>query len=90
MADISSGGCNCILTKLPPYLIEMFNSQKQVLLEFELPGIRGKKGLFGEVLNVSRDGAKIALGIKFNGNDDVETLEELSGYILKVGKFLRS
>lgn len=90
IVNLSTGGCKCILTSIPSSQVEMFNSEKQVLLEFELPGRHGKKGLFGEALYVDRDGAKVSLGIKFGGNDDQEALEELSEYVLSVAKLLSS
>lgn len=84
MANVSTGGCKCTLPSTQPGQAQMFNLKKEVLLEFELPGSRGKKGLLGETLQVERFGSEIVLGIKFISNNDVETMEELSAYILKM------
>ena len=90
MENMSVGGCKCVLPPIPPRIVEKLGSEKKVLLEFDLPGSRGKKGLLGEILHISCDETKISLGIKFNGNDDQETLEDLNEYILKVANILLS
>lgn len=86
LTNVSTGGCKCTLLAIPPNQIGMLNEKKQVLLEFELPGSRGKKGLFGEILQVVRFGTEIALGMKFSSENEIETLEQLNAYILNVAK----
>jgi|SRR5208283_49865 len=88
--NMSVDGCKCVLPSIPPRQVEKLSSEKKVLLEFDLPGSRGKKGLFGEIVHMSCDGTKISLGIKFNGNGDREALEELNEYISKVANILCS
>jgi hypothetical protein len=88
--NMSVDGCKCVLPSIPPRQVEKLSSEKKVLLEFDLPGSRGKKGFLGEIVHMDCDGTKIALGIKFNGTDDQETLEELNEYILKVRNILCS
>jgi len=90
MENMSVGGCKCVLPSIPPSQLEKLSSEKKVLLEFDLPGSRGKKGFFGEIVHMSCEETKISLGIKFNGNDDQEALEELNEYILKVVNILSS
>ena len=84
MADVSTGGCKFTFPLTLPSQAKMFDLKKVVLLEFALPGSRGKKGLFGEVLHADRHGSEIVLGIKFASDNDVETMEELSVYILEM------
>ena len=88
IVDINAGGCKCLLTSISPSQAEMFTAEKKVLLEFDLTGSKGRKRLSGEVLNVKRDGARISLGIKFNGDDDKSTFKELEDYVSKVAKLL--
>ncbi len=82
IVDISAGGCRCILSSISPSQVEMFNVEKKVLLEFELPSSNGRKRLFCEISNVKREGAKISLGVKFCDNDDEAALKELDEYVL--------
>ena len=86
ITDINAGGCKCLLTSISHGQVEMFKSEKKVLLEFDLTGSPDRKRLFGEVLNVKRDGAKISLGVKFSDMNDEAPLEELNEYVLKLGK----
>jgi hypothetical protein len=82
IVDINTGGCKCFLTSVSLSQAEMFNSEKKVLLEFDLTAARGKKRLFGEVSNIKREGPKISLGVRFCDNDDEATLKELEEYVL--------
>ncbi|MGA2939587.1 MAG: PilZ domain-containing protein [Syntrophobacteraceae bacterium] len=85
IVDINADGCRCITSSISPSQAEMLsNSEKKVLLEFELPGSLGMKRLFGEVRNIRRGGAKISFGIKFNDNDDEKILNELEDYVSNV------
>jgi len=87
IVDINAGGCKCIPSSFSPGQAEMlFNSEKKVLLEFELPGSHDRKRLFGEAVSIRRNGAEIVLGIKFNDNDDEAALKELKDYVSKVVK----
>jgi hypothetical protein len=87
IVDINAGGCRCITSSISPSQAEMLaNSEKKVLLEFELPGSHGRKRLFGEVASIRREGAEISFGIKFNDNDDEEALKELEYYVSNVVK----
>jgi len=88
--NVSVDGCKCVLPSIPPRQVEKISPEKKVLLEFDLPGSRGKKGLLGEIVHMSCSGTKISLGIKFKGNDDKEALEELDEYVLKVADILCS
>ena len=88
IVDINAGGCKCLLTSISPSQAEKMASEKKVLLEFDLTGSKGSKRLSGEVLNVKRDGAKVSLGVKFDGDDDETTLKELEAYVSKVTKLL--
>lgn len=90
MADVSTGGCKFTLQLTQPAQAKLFDVKKEVLLEFELPGNAGKKGLFGEILHVSRYGSEILLGIKFSGNNDAETMDALNSYILEMIKSVPS
>lgn len=90
MADVSTSGCKFTFPLTIPSQAKIFDSQKEVLLEFALPGSSGKKGLFGEVLHADRHGSEIVLGIKFASNNDVEAMEELSMYILEMMKSVPS
>lgn len=85
IVDINARGCRCIPSSISHSQAEMlFNSEKKVLLEFELPGSHGRKRVFGEVASVRRDGAEISFGIKFNDNDDEAALKELEDYVSNV------
>jgi len=87
IVDINAGGCRCIPSSISHSRAEiLFNSEKKVLLEFELPGSYGRKRVFGEVVSVRRDGAEISFGVKFNDNDDQTALRELEDYVSNVVK----
>lgn len=86
LTNISTGGCKCTISSIPPAHIEMFNTKKQLLLDFELPGSPGKQRIVGETLRVERHGAEIALSIKFSSDNDTQALEQLNAYILSVAK----
>ena len=86
ITDINAGGCQCLLTSFSRSQAEMLNSEKKVLLEFDLTGNHGRKRLSGEVLNLRRDGANISLGVRFSEVNDEAALEELNKYILDLGK----
>lgn len=86
LVDINTGGCKCIPSSISPGQAEMLNSEKKVLLEFELPGSHGRKRLFGEVTSIRRDGAEISFGIKFKDNDDEAVLKELEDYVSSIVK----
>jgi hypothetical protein len=87
IVDINAGGCKCIPSSMSPGQAEMlFNSEKKVLLEFELPGSHGRKRVFGEVASVKRDASEISFGIRFNDDDDEEALRELEDYVSNVVK----
>ncbi len=87
IVDINAGGCRCISSSISPSRSEiLFNSEKKVLIEFELPGSYGRKRVFGEVVSVRREGAEISLGVKFNDNDDETALRELEAYVSNVVK----
>ena len=87
IVDINAGGCRCVPSSMSPGRAEaLFNSEKKVLIEFELPGSSGRKRVFGEVASVKRDGAEISFGIKFNDNDDEKALRELEEYVSNVVK----
>ena len=87
IVDINAGGCRCVPYSISPGRAEiLFNSEKKVLLEFELPGSSGRKRVFGEVASVRRDGAEISFGIKFSDNDDEKALKELEDYVANVVK----
>lgn len=87
IVDINAGGCRCIPSSISPKQAEtIFNAEKKVLLEFELPGSAGRKRLFGEIAAVRRDGSEISFGIKFNDNDDEAALKELEDYVANVVK----
>ncbi len=81
MANVSAGGCKCTLPSTQPGEARILSMEKKVLLEFKLPGSRGKKGLLGEILHLERCGLEIALGIRFCTDNDIETMEELGEYI---------
>ncbi len=86
IVDINAGGCRYIPSSISPSQAEIFNSERKVLLEFDLTGSLGRRRLFGEVANVKRDGAKISLGVKFCDNDDEAALKALDEYILNLVK----
>jgi hypothetical protein len=86
ITDINARGCKCLLAPISRGQAEMFNSGKKVLLEFDLAGSHGRKSLFGEVVNVKRDGAKISLGVKFTDMNDETALTELDEYVLNLEK----
>jgi hypothetical protein len=87
IVDINARGCKCIPSSISPGQAEtLFNSEKKVLLEFELPGSHGRKRVFGEVASVKRDASEISFGIKFNDGDDEEALRELEDYVSNVVK----
>jgi hypothetical protein len=87
IVDINAGGCRCVPSSISSSQAEMlFNSEKKVLLEFELPGSQGRKRVFGEVASVKRDSAEISFGIKFSDNDDEAALRELEDYVSNVVK----
>ena len=90
MENMSISGCKCVMPSIPPRQFERLKSEKKVLLEFDLPGCRGKKGFLGEIVHMSSDETRISLGIKFDGNDDQEALEEMNEYISKVQAILSS
>ncbi len=90
MEDVSTGGCRFAFQLSQPAQAKLFDVKKEVLLEFELPGSAGKKGLFGEILHVSRYGSEILLGIKFSDNNDAETTEALHSYIVEMIKSVPS
>jgi|SRR5208337_312013 len=87
IVDINAGGCRCIPSSISSSQAEMLSdSEKKVLLEFELPGSHGMKRLFGEVASIKREGTEISFGIKFNDNDDKAALKELEDYVSNVVK----
>ena len=87
IVDINSGGCRCVPSSISHNRAELlYNSEKKVLLEFELPGSYGRKRVFGEVASVRRDGAEISFGIRFNDHDDEKALRELEDYVSNVVK----
>ena len=80
IVDITGGGCKCLLTSIPPAHAKMFNTEKKVLMEFDLG--HGKTKFFGEVSNLKREGATISLGVRFCDNNDETALKELNGFII--------
>ncbi len=88
IVDLNSGGCRCLLTSISRDHAEMFKSEKKVLLEFDLTGGHGRKRLFGEVSNLMRDAAGIALGVRFSDNNDEAAMKALDEYVLNLGKQL--
>jgi len=80
IVNLNAGGCKCIVGSVSPGQARIFNSEK-LLLEFELSGGSNRKRLFGDVMNVERDGDGVSLGVKFSGNDKV-VIKELSEYFL--------
>ena len=83
ISNINAGGCKCILSTISSNPAKMFSSEKEVLLEFDLTSSNRRKKIFGEVLNVKREGSELSLGIKFDGNYDPKVLTELTQYLLK-------
>jgi c-di-GMP-binding flagellar brake protein YcgR len=85
ITDISADGCKCIPSSISlSQAQKLFNSEKKVLLEFELPGGHGRTRLFGEVAGVRRDGTEISLGIKFEEHHDEAAVKELQDYVSNV------
>lgn len=80
IVDITGGGCKCLLTSIPPAHAKMFNTEKKVLMEFDLG--YGKMKFFGEVSNLKREGAGISLGVRFCDNNDETALKELNGFVI--------
>ena len=66
IANINTGGCKYILSPISSVQTKMLNPENKVLLEFDLPGKDGRIKIFGEVMNIKRDGSGVSLGIKFD------------------------
>ncbi len=57
----------------------MFNTEKKVLLEFDLGN--GTNKFFGEVSNLKREGDTVSLGVRFCDNENEAALKELNAFV---------
>lgn len=85
--DISTGGCRFAYEPMENFDKIDFGSIKNLRLAFQMLGVDGVREIGCHVMNVSRDGDAISIGLKFD-NVDSSVIESINEYVKKAAGLL--